>query len=411
LPEAAPSAGRIVLIDNGLSHRIGHHAHFAFGLADALRAEKRPYIVLADEAMEPPLATDPLAPRPVFSLRFYQFIAEGDPVERVWNDHEIGARRYAEDLERSGFEPFETDLLWIPTARAREIAGLASWLKKRGRRPRIMLGIHSLLRSVEPGTVSGLVHRMAGRAIAEAVGPDRVLAYTTNKPLAVLLTAAMGLPVHAAPLPHFYSQLQPDESLPEMPAGDGALVGCLGVQREDKRFLDLPAILSRAHALRPDLRFMVQVGADGLDPSFLALEADPRIRLVRGYLEDRAFCALVQACDLLLLPYRAERYVSRVSGPFVFGAVYGTPSVVPARTWMAERIAAGRAAGLVYDGDDGALVETLARGADDLVDLHKKAAKLKKSWRDWDGRALLEAALRWSAGRSLEELRRDASGA
>jgi hypothetical protein len=404
-------AGRIVLIDNGLARRIGHHAHFAFGLARLLARESRPFIVLASRAMEPQLAADPLAPRPVFGLYLNEFIAEGDPVERVWNDHEIGSRRYAEDLERSGFEPLETDLLWMPTARAREIAGLAAWLKKRKERPRVMLGFHSLLRPVDPGTVSGLLHRMASRALDDAIGHDRVLAYATNKPLALLLTSAMGLPVHVAPLPHFYSQLRPDEPLPELPPGRGALVGCLGMQREDKRFLDLPALLKRAHALRPHLRFLVQTGADELSPSFAALEADPRIRLIRGYLDDRSFCVLVRACDLLLLPYRAERYVARISGPFVFGAVYGTPSIVPARSWMAERIAAGRAVGLVYEGDDRALVETLARGARDRADLRGKAAKLRKSWRSWDGQALLGVALHWSAGRSLEELKRGASAA
>ena len=411
MPDAASPAGRVVLFDNGLVQRIGHHAHFAFGLARLLARDSRPFIALASQSMEPQLATDPLAPRPVFGLYLNEIIAKGDPVERVWNDHQIGSRRYAADLQRSGFEPLETDLLWMPTARAREIAGLAAWLKKRKARPRIMLGFHSLLRPIEPGTVSGLLHRMAGRALDDAIGHDRVLAYATNKPLAMLLTSAMGLPVHAAPLPHFYSELRRDEALPELPAGDGPLVGCLGMQREDKRFADLPGLLSRARALRPDLRFLVQVGVHELDPSFLSLEADPHIRLIRGYLEDRTFCALVRACDLLLLPYRAARYVSRISGPFVFGAVYGTPSIVPARTWMAERIAAGRAAGLVYDGDDPMLIETLAHGADDLTNLHGKAAKLQRMWRSWDGRALLKVALRWSAGRSLEELRRDASEA
>jgi glycosyltransferase involved in cell wall biosynthesis len=157
--------------------------------------------------------------------------------------------------------------------------------------------------------------------------------------------------------------------------------------------------------LRPDLRFVVQVGSADLEPSFVALEEDPRVRLIRGYLDERAFCALIAACDLLLLSYKPERYMARISGPFVFGAVYGTPSVVPANTWMAERIVVGRAAGLTYDGDDDALAQAVARGADDHAGLKAQAAALAGPWRSWDGRALVKAVSRWAAGHALDALR------
>jgi hypothetical protein len=405
-PARPTPANRIVLIDNGLRERIGHHAHFALGLARVLAAGKRSFLVLAHDAMEPELAAPPLKAQPVFTLRLNEFITEGDLFERAWNDYEIGARRYADALARSGFEPLETDLLWVPTARAREIAGLADWLATCGQRPRVALGFHSLLRPVEPGTVHGLAHRLAGRAIEAAVGKERVLAFATNKPLATRLSYAMGLPVLAAPMPHFYETPVPAQAQPYLPAGDGPLIACLGMQREDKRFSEWPAIIEQAHRRRSDLRFLVQVGAEAVDPSFTALEANPRIRLIRGYLEDTTFASLIQASDLLLLPYKPERYVERISGPFVFGAVYGTPSIVPARTWMADRIADGRAGGLAYDGDDGMLIETLMHAADDLPGLKAQAANVMKDWRSWDARALLAVALHWSAGRSIEDIRR-----
>lgn len=405
LPQSNSHSGRIVLVDNGLTQRIGHHAHFAFGLAHMQAAAGRPFLTLADAAMEPALARGPLRPRPVFTLRLNEFPSDDDPFERLWNDQQSGALRYAEDLSRSGFKPLESDLLWMPTARAREIAGLAAWLSACRRRPRVVLGFHSVIRPLDPGTVSGLLHRMAGRALAEAIGTERILAYATNRPLAQRLAAALGFPVHTAPLPHFYVRLRAREPLLELPEGDGVLVGCLGMQREDKRFADLPGLLSQIHARRPDLRFLVQVGAGDLDPSFAALETDPRIRLVRGYLEDRAFCALVAACDLLLLPYKPERYIARISGPFAFGAAYGTPSIVPARTWMAERIAEERAAGIAYDGGDEALVTALAHGADELARLQARAAKLTEGWRRWDAHALVRAVRRWAAGHSLQSLK------
>lgn len=378
-------------------------------MARQLASSKRPFLVLADRSMEPALAAPPLEARPVFTLRLNEFLTEGDGFDRLWNDYEIGARRFAEDLAGSGLEPQEGDLLWIPTARAREIAGLAGWLKTQPQRPRIALGFHSLLRPVEPGTVAGLVHRLAGRALAAAVGKDRIFAFATNKPLAARLTHAMGLPVMTAPLPHFYATPAAANALPYLPAGDGPLVACLGMQRQDKRFTEWPAIIEQAHRRRSDLRFLVQVGAGEIGSSFAALDSNPRIRLVRGYLDDRTFVSLIKASDLLLLPYKPERYVERISGPFVFGAVYGTPSVVPARSWMAERIAEGRGTGVTYDGDDAALVEALAHAADDLPHLKAQAAGIRKSWRTWDARALIDIALHWCAGRSLENFKRGAA--
>jgi hypothetical protein len=406
-PTAAPR--RIVLIDNGLRQQIGHHTHFARGMARLLAASQRPFLVLAHRSMEPALAAPPLEARPVFELQLNEFLTEGDGFDRLWNDYELGARRFAEDLAGSGLEPQEDDLLWIPTARAREIAGLAGWLKTQPLRPRIALGFQSLLRPVEPGTVAGLVHRLAGRALVTAVGKDRIFAFATNKPLAVRLTHAMGLPVMTAPLPHFYETAAAADALPYLPAGDGPLVACLGMQRQDKRFTEWPAIIEQAHRRRSDLRFLVQVGAGEISSSFAALESNPRIRLVRGYLDDRTFVSLIEASDLLLLPYKPERYVERISGPFVFGAVYGTPSVVPARSWMAERIAEGRGVGVTYDGDDAALVEALAHAADDLPNLKAQAAGIMKDWRTWDARALISIALHWCAGRSLEDFKRGAA--
>jgi hypothetical protein len=66
-PTAAPR--RIVLIDNGLHQQIGHHTHFARGMARLLAASQRPFLVLAHRSMEPALAAPPHEARPVFELQ------------------------------------------------------------------------------------------------------------------------------------------------------------------------------------------------------------------------------------------------------------------------------------------------------------------------------------------------------
>ena len=74
----------------------------------------------------------------------------------------------------------------------------------------------------------------------------------------------------------------------------------------------------------------------------------------------------------------------------------GRPAVVPAGTWMGDQVAAGRAAGLAYEGDDPATIAVeVMRAAASLPDLAALAREHAPAWQrtrtcdpffDWLGR-------------------------
>ncbi|WP_151176533.1 glycosyltransferase family protein [Hypericibacter terrae] len=407
MPSAAGtnSQSRIVLLDSGLRQRTGHHAHFACGLARLCVKNGFSLATLTTKSVDRALAAELADHRGVFTRGLYEPAAEGDLFDRTWNDYRAGQRLCAADLDRSGFEPRPSDLFWMPVTRAREVAGVADWLLKLGVRPRVAIGFQDLYHPVEPGSVQGLIHRLAARRVVQAVGQEQVFAHATNHRLAQRLAAAMNFGIHLVPQTLFYDPSAPAAVPPTLPAGNGPLVACLGVPRPEKSGLPLPDIVHEALRQRADLRFVIQVNGAKTNAALMALERMPQVQLVKGWLDDGAFVALIQAADMLLLPYRRDRYAERTSGPFSFAAAYGRPAIVPSGTWMAERIARKQAAGIAYK-RDAAVIDALTVAADRLPDLHSQAARLAQRWRIWDGEALLRVVRRWAAGDGTGELRR-----
>jgi len=407
LPVSAdtPADLRIVLLDSGLSRRMGHHAHFGHGLARLCAEQGIPLATLATKFVDAKLAADLANAEAVFTRSLYEVLAQGDVFDQDWTDYQTGRRLYAADLDRSGFEPRGSDLFWMPTARPREIAGFADWLLKHASRPQVVIGFHLFMRPMEPGSVEGLVHRLATNRLAEAVGRERIFPYATNRPLARRLAAAMNLGIYLAPLPHFYGPPAAPVAPPALPPGDGPLIVTVGVPKARKLGVPLPDIVRGALRRRADLRFVIQVKEAEPDADLMALGKLRQVKLVKGWLEDDAFAALIQASAALLLPYQRDRYAENISGPFAFAAAYGRPAIVPSGTWMAERIARKQAAGIAYKRDE-AVVDAIAVAVDRMAQLHAQASQLTDPWRVWDGHALLQVVRQWAAGESIDELRR-----
>jgi len=405
VPSPLDEKQRIILLESGLQQRTGHHAHFACGLAQRLGGSQQPLVILASQNIDPRLAVDLADPVRAFTRAWWDPVAVGDAFDQDWKDFRAGARRYAADLDLAGIEPRSTDLFWMPTARAREAAGLADWLTRHKARARVALGFQQLLRPVEAGNVEGLVHRLAARSLLDSVGEERIFAYATNHRLARRLATAMNLGIHLAPQPVFYNLSATAPFPGALPAGDGPLVACVGVPRPEKTALALASLVRGALDLRRDLRFVIQVNGTRLDPSLAALREIPQVALVKGWLDDADFVALIRAADMLLLPYQRERYAERTSGPFALAAAAGKPAIVPSGTWMADRIARKQAAGIAY-ARDSAIYDALAAAAARLPLLQAQAARLAPRWRDWDGEELLRLILQWSAGGGIRGIRR-----
>jgi hypothetical protein len=104
----------------------------------------------------------------------------------------------------------------------------------------------------------------------------------------------------------------------------------------------LPDIVRGALRRHAGLRFVIQVGEAEPDASLIALGKPRQVKLVKGWLKDDAFAALIQASAALLLPYQRNRYAKSISGHFAFAAAYGRPAIVPSGTWAANGSRASR---------------------------------------------------------------------
>jgi len=118
-------------------------------------------------------------------------------------------------------------------------------------------------------------------------------------------------------------------------------IACLGVSRGEKGYHLLPEVAALCRAADPRTQFIVQ-STESTDPlvheARKRLEAQPNIRLMVGSFEPAAYSSVLGGADLVLLPYYPPDYLTRSSGVFLQAAAAGVPVVVPAGTWMADRV-------------------------------------------------------------------------
>jgi hypothetical protein len=106
------------------------------------------------------------------------------------------------------------------------------------------------------------------------------------------------------------------------------------------------------------------------------------VRLISEWLPPRAFTALFQQTDLLVLPYDQAAFRTTGSGIFSHAVAAGIPAMVPAGTTMAAAIARGEAAGVIFEPVElETLVSAVERTLPDLPRLTGIAAEKSVSWR------------------------------
>jgi glycosyltransferase involved in cell wall biosynthesis len=158
-------------------------------------------------------------------------------------------------------------------------------------------------------------------------------------------------------------------------------------------------------AAAPGVRFLFQApnNAAGLERAEQLRARGGHIRadVVAGPLSRNAYLRQLLDCDLVLLPYWASNYAMRASGVFADALAMGVPVVVPAQTWMADRLGEGWGAGEVFTHSDVAEIrESILRALASLPALKARAAQRQSAWRaahsvsayldlvlDWLGRA------------------------
>ena len=84
---------------------------------------------------------------------------------------------------------------------------------------------------------------------------------------------------------------------------------------------------------------------DAIRTAIKTLKETRGVELIDRFLPSTEYDDLIAGCDLILLPYDADQYRSRLSAIFVDATCAGVPVVVPEGTWMSRQLEEGLAAG------------------------------------------------------------------
>ena len=364
----------MIMCENGLEWRQGHHFNLAVGVRAELARRGVPLMILSHVALEPALCAE-LDATPRFEESPYKNLMEvsrGNQI-RSWL---LAGSKFAAGLRRS--EIRSGDVVLVLTTRPAELLGLAGWSWTRLRRPRAIV-LNFMTDDSRPGrtftrpAVVRLLYRLGFVLLGLRVGRRRLLLTCASESLASSLGRQLHAHVIVSPVLKSY---------PEAPAprdGGNPVIGFLGTPRDDKGADLLERIIDGCAESLPGARVVAQLPSWFPGP---ARSWPDNVDVAPPGLDHEGYFDLLSQLDLVVLPYRTDLFGDMVSGVFAEAVAYGAATVVPAQSWMAMMIQRGRAAGVVFEEFDvTAIVGAIAVAEDKLDDLRRQAASLRTPWR------------------------------
>ncbi len=161
-------------------------------------------------------------------------------------------------------------------------------------------------------------------------------------------------------------------------------VGYLGYAKNEKGFYLLPAALNSCFRRRRDFRALIQIYHHNAEEETIeaerALSHAGYVDIVRGNIEKAFYYALLDTCDIIILPYDPVHYNTRGSGVLTEAVTYGKPVVATKQTWAANAIERGECAGVTCDFDSGSLANALSYLLEQLPSFRESAESRAGAW-------------------------------
>ncbi len=187
-----------------------------------------------------------------------------------------------------------------------------------------------------------LLLRQALAELVTAPGGCRVRFFTDSEYLTDEYSDALRQQFQTVPIPVDSGFAAPKTRMRERPLR----LLYLGDARTEKGYQLLPHMAS---ALRERLRngelelviqsnFNLPGGEPGIPAARSQLAELPGVRLLEDPISEQEYIHWMQTSHLVLLPYRAECYVSRTSGILAEAIHSAVPAVVPEGTWLSDQL-------------------------------------------------------------------------
>lgn len=293
------------------------------------------------------------------------------------------------------------DQVFVTVATQVEGRALAAWLRElpEARRPWTLSLFLSDRWNREGADLAGQLAELRATAAdfaawGTAAEPRLVLASLTRG-LSSELSGILGVPFGVAPMSELADGIEPSERPPHRPPR----VAVLGGARREKGFHLLPEIV-HACRRRGKADFVIQMHNEQLSAeefsALCRLAGEPGVTGIPGALDRGPYLSCLQEADLVLFPYERIPYRQRTSGVLSEAILAGKPAVVPSGTWLAEQVMEGRAAGVIYEGEDAeAIAGAVLAALKDLAALSTAARERASRWKESQS---LEPFLDWFEG-------------
>lgn len=410
---------RVIYLDPGLRHDLGHHATVARFILNALRARNVETKVFANAMVTPQLQAE-LGTIPLFRA-YANRPVDPDPIVGWLNVFETAAQMTLEDLQRiQGIRA--SDLVYMNSMYADIFLAIAKWTS--GFAPdqlptvvgefclesglEVTIGANNQPRYSlrDPRVDSRAVQfRYGARRISRNV-LHRVHLMTFDAGSSAAYRALLDLPVGTFPLP-----LKATTSRRRRAGTRPITLALLGHQRLDKGYQYAPEIIPTLLRDRSDIRVLAHNGDPGLMPdphqAMRALaRAEARLTLDERIAGPAIWAEFLEQSDLVICPYHPQTFAARYSAVACEAVANACPVVVPARTSLSTLLAEFGGPGTTFEAfEPSSIVEAVNRALNDFDRYAELAQAASEQWQRTRGPELfvdqMLAAGQGAAGAAL----------
>ena len=341
---------RLIVVAYRLSEQNSHYYNELLGYAGAARSLGLSVRVLVPRSVEPDLAraldAEPVL-EPLSETGWYDpqnpFVSASAYTNQVRNLGPLWSALASHDPERS-------DMVLFTSGQPALIAGAGSWLagRPRQRRPSVFFRIvgdefADWLAGRSP--YGALMYHMACSDLGTRCGQERVFLLGSSAAIVRRVSRAGGRRVFATAIPKHLAF--PPRGASRGPARPAVYIHLN--PRSAPFWAGLADVVRRVRAGGAEVDFIVKpssLSADSL--RFIDSQLGSLAEILPANQSPAEYLENFQRCTVVLLPYEAKPYETLCSGVFVEALSCGKPVVVPAGTLMADQVAAGSAAGMVF---------------------------------------------------------------
>ena len=370
------------MADHLLHDLRGHHLNYNFTLAAAARSAGWQTSILCRKAY------DFDEPEGVDVVGIFRKDWRNEPAPWLSSNRRaldlleaISRRRFYSDLS-SGFPARQVNSSDIVFAQMLAPRHLEGWLRWLGKLPKARAPVLALHLGYDPWRFTH--DRGVRRALARVnrSHPSLVHYITDSERLAPHYRKILGSQVDV--LPHVVPSGLSSRP-PRIRTGEIVFM-CPGNPRREKGFVEFTSAIQRILHDEPcGARFVVQTN----DPDSVSLKSVSILKasrlsgleLVERRLSEQEYLNMLDAADVIVLPYHLDKYRDRTSGIFCEALVSGKPVVTTEDSWMSAELARAGLGWLVPERNVEALVETICRAVREYGVEARKSLRLAPQYR------------------------------